>query len=297
MFFIKLTYIVKIYSLSSSLIDLNKLIISRGYANIMRLTRLFNTTVKTKNVLITGANRGLGLELSDQLTKAGWRVSATARPEKMDELEHNFKKIGADAKQIFAWDLCETPDQNKIKSLLSMADAEWSAVVHCASPYWTKLLAETTPSELERFHNVMANDTLLLTSATELMKKQVNPSVLAITGAVIGRPNINFRGIIGLVKAHQRQLSAALEYETNNSDAAKKLSVRHFDLGSFRQTPLAEENPRQFIPEPFVAKVIADCLEQPKKYNHDTHLVSPNDEDNYGVTASLMPVNYNKLSL
>ncbi len=51
----------------------------------------------TKTVLITGANRGLGLEFSRQYAAAGWKVIGTARkPEKATEL----KKLGARVIQL-----------------------------------------------------------------------------------------------------------------------------------------------------------------------------------------------------
>ena len=44
-------------------------------------------TSGARTVLITGANRGIGLELSRQYTAAGWRVIGTARkPESAQEL-------------------------------------------------------------------------------------------------------------------------------------------------------------------------------------------------------------------
>ena len=45
--------------------------------------------------VITGANRGLGLEMAKQYAAAGWDVIGTARePEKAEELNAIDKEIG-----------------------------------------------------------------------------------------------------------------------------------------------------------------------------------------------------------
>ena len=47
------------------------------------------------SILITGANRGLGLEWVRQLNDAGWRILTTARnPDKADELNQLAENSG-----------------------------------------------------------------------------------------------------------------------------------------------------------------------------------------------------------
>lgn len=52
--------------------------------------------MQTKTVLITGANRGIGLELARQYLEAGWFVIATCRkPEAAQDLQHLAQKYPA----------------------------------------------------------------------------------------------------------------------------------------------------------------------------------------------------------
>jgi NAD(P)-dependent dehydrogenase (short-subunit alcohol dehydrogenase family) len=54
-------------------------------------------TTDGHTVLVTGANRGLGLEFAKQFSDAGWKVVATARePDKADELQ----KLGANVSVV-----------------------------------------------------------------------------------------------------------------------------------------------------------------------------------------------------
>lgn len=68
----------------------------------------------TKTILVTGANRGIGLELTKQYCFAGWRVLACCRqPEKADEL----KKLENDEKNNLTILPLELTDTSAIKAL------------------------------------------------------------------------------------------------------------------------------------------------------------------------------------
>lgn len=54
-----------------------------------------------RTVLITGANRGIGLEFAKQLHAAGWKVIATARePDKADDLKSLGKEVRLEALDV-----------------------------------------------------------------------------------------------------------------------------------------------------------------------------------------------------
>jgi NAD(P)-dependent dehydrogenase (short-subunit alcohol dehydrogenase family) len=66
------------------------------------------------SILITGANRGLGLEFVRQCTAAGWRVLACCRePVQADEL----KKIAADSNERVSLHRLDVADLRQIESL------------------------------------------------------------------------------------------------------------------------------------------------------------------------------------
>lgn len=258
------------------------------YSTIM--SRMFGMAKAAKNFLITGANRGLGLELACQLAAAGQEVIVTARPSKMDELNQSMQAVGVKPLAVIPLDLLQGPEKNVLGEILDNLPPITSAV-HCASPYWTEPLMKTSPFDLRDLHNVMLNDTLLLHALAQQMMSSKTAGVLAVTGAVIGMPNINFRGMMGLVKAHQRQLANVLEHEAEQARIhnGSGLHVRHFNLGSFRPGDAANNDPQNFIPESFVAQVIIDALNNPLLYNPDTNLVSPSDEQKYKVSATVTP--------
>jgi hypothetical protein len=254
-------------------------------------SRMFDYNPKVaKKVLITGINRGLGVALAKMLTNMNYEIFATARPEKIANFGILQDREGFAVKSCMGWDLLSQPNAQKIDEILAMVPGDLHAVIHCASPYSRTLLTDTSREELMQYSNVICNDTIFLQAVANRMKQQHICSVLAITGSVIGLPHIDYRGMIGLVKSHQRQLAGVLDFESNPARGEEKLlHIRHFNLGSFRENSAVLQEPEQFIPEEFVAEVIVNSLEYPEKYELHTHLVSKSDEKKYGVNASITP--------
>ena len=68
----------------------------------------------TKTILITGANRGIGIELARQYTEAGCRVHACCRqPEAADNLQQVLSGKNAEIHQL------DVTDQASIDTLKS----------------------------------------------------------------------------------------------------------------------------------------------------------------------------------
>jgi NAD(P)-dependent dehydrogenase (short-subunit alcohol dehydrogenase family) len=64
----------------------------------------------TQSILITGANRGIGLELAQQFAADGWRVlGCCRRPEKAEELQNLATKRPGQV-SIHALDVSQSKD-------------------------------------------------------------------------------------------------------------------------------------------------------------------------------------------
>lgn len=66
-----------------------------------------------KTVLITGANRGIGLEFVRQYAVDGWRVLACSRHPAASDALNNLAVQYADLIAVYALDV-EKPDKSKI---------------------------------------------------------------------------------------------------------------------------------------------------------------------------------------
>lgn len=233
-----------------------------------------------KTVLITGANRGLGKLISKKMSEQGWEVYLTAR--NADLLSSEFKRDGINYKNCIDWDLCAPPSQEKIDQIFAELPNTISAVVHCASPYMKTSLLESSPEKIVAYSNAMQNDILFSKAAADKLKTSGNNSVLAITGAVVGLPNYFSLGMMGLLKANQRQLAGVLEQELK-SDSGNKVHVRHFDLGTFVDEVT---DPYKQISTEFVADTIIAALNKPLAYPHEIHLLSRENENYFNVKST-----------
>lgn len=115
-------------------------------------------TPEKQTVLITGANRGIGLELARQYSTAGWHVIATARrPEAATEL----RTAGVDIMQL------DVTDQASVDTLAKdLAGRPIDILINNAgvqSLMWT--LAEIEISEIERLLAVNALGPIRVTRA------------------------------------------------------------------------------------------------------------------------------------
>lgn len=72
-----------------------------------------------KTILITGANRGIGLELTEQYLKDGWQVLACCRdPQKANELMQ-LEKNASDQLKIFELDVSDEKSIQKLSEKLA----------------------------------------------------------------------------------------------------------------------------------------------------------------------------------
>ncbi|GAA4113717.1 SDR family oxidoreductase [Aquimarina addita] len=104
--------------------------------------------MNSKNVIVTGASRGIGYELAQLLADEGHQVLALSRNEKpIKALNH--KNI-----HTFSFDICDPSD---LETLVSFIDASWKCVdvlINNAGRLLNKPFEETTLQEVESVYRV-----------------------------------------------------------------------------------------------------------------------------------------------
>ncbi|GAB4281058.1 MAG: hypothetical protein Tsb0018_10040 [Opitutales bacterium] len=231
----------------------------------------------SKHILVTGANRGLGLKVAQNLAQTGAQLFITARDK--EALESHYQSEGIPFSKAFSLHL-EAANEANITAMLEEIP-QLSAVVHCASPYMMDAFLDTPCTTMRDYTQCMLSDQILCSKSIRAMLQHTNSGVFIFTGAVIGLPHVHSRGEMGLLKTHQRQLAATCEHELR----ARKTSVyvRHLNLGTFQDTV---EDPHQAIPTSRVVDTLASIIENPADAPHTLHLVSPQNEIDYDVQAS-----------
>lgn len=108
-----------------------------------------------KNILITGANRGLGLEFTQQYLEEGHRVFAGCRnPEEAHQLQ-NIQKNYADSLSIIKLDVNSADDIATIKNQLH--DIELDLLINNAGVYGPKNLQFGHISKQDWMHVLQTN--------------------------------------------------------------------------------------------------------------------------------------------
>lgn len=136
----------------------------------------------TPSVLITGANRGLGLEWTRQYAEAGWRVYASCR--RPEEAEH-LKALAGRYPRVSAHRL-DVTDSEQLRTLqLDLDEARIDVLLNNAGVYLDKFMGDFGGIDYEVWLRTFAVNTLGAVRVSEAFIEQVARSekklVVAIT--------------------------------------------------------------------------------------------------------------------
>ena len=169
------------------------------------------------SVMITGANRGLGLEWTRQYAEAGWRVFASCRrPEEADDL-----KALADRHPQVSVHRLDVTDSEQLRTLqLDLEEARIDVLLNNAGVYLDKFMDTFGGIDYDAWLRTFAVNTLGAVRVSEAFIEQVARSekkrVVAISShmgsiAEIGTPgNYAYRSSKAALNAAMKGLSHAL---------------------------------------------------------------------------------------
>ncbi len=169
-----------------------------------------------KNILVTGATRGLGLAITRRLVAEGYHVIATGRA-MTDELSSVLNEDSPGKASFYPFDLSNTTDiQIFIRKLIKGHGAIYGLVNNAAVGY-DGVLATFHDSEIEKLLNVNVLATILLTKyvSRSMLTKQTGriiniSSIISSTGfsglSVYGASKA---ALLGFTKSLSRELGKA----------------------------------------------------------------------------------------
>ena len=133
------------------------------------------------SVMITGANRGLGLEWARQYAAAGWRVFASCRrPEEADDL-----KVLAGGHPRVSVHRLDVTDSEQLRTLqLDLEDARIDVLLNNAGVYLDKFMGDVGGIDYEVWLRTFAVNTLGAVRVSEAFIGQVARSEKKLVVAI-----------------------------------------------------------------------------------------------------------------
>ena len=169
------------------------------------------------SVMITGANRGLGLEWARQYAEAGWRVFASCRrPEEADDL-----RALADGHPQVSVHRLDVTDSEQLRTLqLDLEEARIDVLLNNAGVYLDKFMGDVGGIDYEVWLRTFAVNTLGAVRVSEALVGQVARSEKKLVVAIgshmgsiadIAEPgNYAYRSSKAALNAAMKGLSHAL---------------------------------------------------------------------------------------
>ncbi|WP_179354489.1 SDR family NAD(P)-dependent oxidoreductase [Winogradskyella vidalii] len=131
----------------------------------------------SKNIIITGTSRGIGLELVQLFAKEGHNVLALSRNEKP------VSNLGFDNISSFSFDLCNEADYKKVVAFINMEWEHVDILINNAGAIINKPFAETT---FQDFTKVYQTNVFGVSELTRTVLPFIKPEGHVVTISSMG---------------------------------------------------------------------------------------------------------------
>ncbi len=236
-----------------------------------------------KNVVITGASRGLGLATATAFVRSGANVALMARDEnQLKEQARGFPKerlLGA-----YPVDLAQSAQIQTVSEHLNEEISHLDVLINNASGWYVGELESMPDSEIEHLISTSITGSLLMTKRLlPLLKKSENPHIInIISTAGLHAPNIDpsFSSVSYFAaKWGQAGFSEALRGEV----VKHGIRVTTLYPGSFSNRSTIDDHPEEVLKNYkeniMVVKDVVDailfCASRPKHVNIHSLVITP----------------------
>lgn len=220
------------------------------------------------NVLITGANRGLGLQLAKEFEKAGHKVFVTGRD--LEKLKTSLNEAGINNDCCYQLDISESDSIRNFFHNFKKFN-EMDRVIHCASLYGNSL-KESSEKDYVSWGNAYEFALNLAGVCVNSLKPGSRVVFVGSIAGKIGKISANFAPY-GIYKEALRLISEGLDKE----GAERDIRSIYINLGSFRD----KETEGCILTEDVIRAIISATDEKSPMLAGQIDLMSAKESENY----------------
>jgi short-subunit dehydrogenase len=178
----------------------------------MATTPITNNTSNRQFAVVTGASKGIGLELAKQFAKNGFDLLIVADSGQIDTAANELKSLGASVQTLQA-DLAEHEGMHSLQSTIQSAGRPVDAIAINAGVGVAGRFVETDLAEEMKMVRLNVMSTLHL--AKFIVKHMVarGKGRILITASIAGTMPTPYEAVYGATKAFDRSLAQSLREE------------------------------------------------------------------------------------